>query len=65
MPDTASGESLEAKQILLVFEKMISDKTTGLISESVVEGNPLKQSLRLFGKKRDAPIVNRQKSCES
>lgn len=45
------GESLEAKQIILVFERMVSDKTTGLISESVVEGNPVQAVIKTVWEK--------------
>lgn len=34
------GESIEAKQILVVFEKRISSRTIGLFTNDVVEGNP-------------------------
>jgi hypothetical protein len=46
----SGGESIEAKQILLVFERMISDKVAGRVKESVVEGNPAQAVIRTVWK---------------
>jgi hypothetical protein len=48
---TGAGESLEARQIILVFERMVSDKTRGLIIESVVEGNPAQAVIKTVWEK--------------
>jgi len=45
-----NGESIEAKQIMLVFERMISDKGDGRIRESVVEGNPAQAVIKTIWK---------------
>jgi hypothetical protein len=34
------GESIEGRQILVVFENRISSRTIGLFTNDVVEGNP-------------------------